>query len=134
MADVDEFLAHYGVKGMHWGVRRNRPSGGGSSNPSTATKPKPKPRQSADATAAKKLKEKSKHGGADSLSNKELQTLVTRMNLEKQYSKLNEGDVSKGKKFFDEFIKPVGEQELKRQLSFGTAKLAAEITKRIVGS
>lgn len=26
--DEDEVLAHYGVKGMHWGVRKQRPSGG----------------------------------------------------------------------------------------------------------
>lgn len=30
-ADVDEFLAHYGVKGMRWGVRRRRSEGGSES-------------------------------------------------------------------------------------------------------
>jgi hypothetical protein len=25
--DVDDFLEHFGVKGMHWGVRKARPSG-----------------------------------------------------------------------------------------------------------
>lgn len=32
--DVDEFLAHYGVKGMKWGVIRKDPSGGESKAPS----------------------------------------------------------------------------------------------------
>lgn len=32
MTDVDEFLAHYGVKGMKWGVRKDRSSGSGGSS------------------------------------------------------------------------------------------------------
>lgn len=27
MAEVEEFLSHYGVKGMRWGVRKDRPGG-----------------------------------------------------------------------------------------------------------
>ena len=33
MANTDAFLAHYGVKGMKWGVRNDDPSGGGKTKP-----------------------------------------------------------------------------------------------------
>lgn len=35
--NVDDFLAHYGVKGMRWGVRRKDPSGGSSSGTSSVS-------------------------------------------------------------------------------------------------
>lgn len=79
----EQFLAHYGVKGMRWGRRKGNSKG---SNASTSTKSGP---DSEDAAAAKKVKAKASAKGVDSLSNKEMQTLVTRMNLEQQYSKLN---------------------------------------------
>lgn len=69
---ADDVLEHFGVKGMKWGVRKNR-SGSASEDA-----------QRADA-ARKKIKTE---GGTKALSNKELQDLVTRMNLEQQYSTL----------------------------------------------
>jgi hypothetical protein len=69
---VEDVLEHFGVKGMKWGVRKNR-SGSASEDA-----------QRADA-ARKKIKTE---GGTKALSNKELQDLVTRMNLEQQYSTL----------------------------------------------
>lgn len=84
IAQQDE-LKHYGVKGMHWGVRRaTNAEGGGSSAP----KPAPKPRISADARSVEKAFTKIDRGGTDTLSNQELQGLVTRLNLEQQYSRL----------------------------------------------
>jgi 2'-5' RNA ligase len=75
---VDDMLKHYGVKGMKWGVRRSdaelaKASGG------------PQPRASADAKAADSAQAKIDRGGTHSLSNQELQGLLTRMNLERQY-------------------------------------------------
>lgn len=86
--DVDEFFAHFGVKGMKWGVRRSRSK---SSGP-----------VSADAARAHALKAQVKTSGTKSLGNEELQHLVTRMNLEQQFGRLTESNpngVSKGQKF-----------------------------------
>jgi predicted RNA-binding protein Jag len=77
METVDDVLAHYGIKGMRWGVRRE----GKSSGP-----------VSSDAQAAKESKQIIKKSGTAALSNKELQHVITRMNLEQQYSNLNKGN------------------------------------------
>jgi 2'-5' RNA ligase len=71
-------LAHYGVKGMKWGVRRDDSgsSGGGSARV---------PAASADHKTAEASQRRIDAGGTRSLSNQELQGLINRMNLEKQY-------------------------------------------------
>jgi hypothetical protein len=78
---VDDFLEHYGVKGMKWGQTRSRAQIDAS------------PHDSFDVVAVKEAKTKiQQHRSTDVLSNRELQTVVTRMNLEQQYSRLvNEG-------------------------------------------
>lgn len=81
---MDDMLKHYGVKGMHWGVRKDD-SGGGSTN---STKTAPSPRKSEDAKAVEKAFGKIDRGGTNALSNQELQHLVNRLNLEQQYSRL----------------------------------------------
>lgn len=78
-------LSHYGVKGMRWGVRRSDSGGGGSA---PAAKSAPKPRMSEDAKSVEKAFNKIDRGGTDALSNHELQSVVTRMNLEQQYHRL----------------------------------------------
>lgn len=78
-------ISHYGVKGMHWGVRRGDSSGGGSA---PAAKPVPKPRMSEDAKAVEKAFGKIDRGGTNALSNHELQGVVTRLNLEQQFDRL----------------------------------------------
>lgn len=82
--DYEEALAHFGVKGMHWGVRRNRG---------------PAADASEDVKKVAKIKTKLGRGGnTEKLSNKELQDLVTRMNLEKQFSTLQPQSTSTLKK------------------------------------
>jgi len=67
---------------MKWGVRRSeeelaRANGGGTSRPA--------PKASADFKAAMNAQRKIDEGGTQALSNQELQGLLTRMNLERQY-------------------------------------------------
>jgi 2'-5' RNA ligase len=77
MSEVEQTaLRHYGVKGMKWGVRR------ADDQPSVAPKP---PSVSADVKAAVNAQRKISQGGTQTLSNQELQGLLTRMNLERQY-------------------------------------------------
>lgn len=90
--DVEDFLAHFGVKGMHWGVRRGRPTAGPSS---------------ADHHEVVGLGGKVKsHGGIHALSNDELQKVITRLNLEQNYHRLTSepGGADKGRAFVKKAI------------------------------
>lgn len=68
--DTEQTLQHFGVKGMRWGVRREAPTAAD------------------DATRVNEYKKTAKRGGTDALTTKQLQELVTRMNLEQQYSRM----------------------------------------------
>ena len=104
--EFEEVLAHYGVKGMKWGVRKDRGDRDAtfrkrakeknpvdvsvSQQPGKYVKGKGGQNQPAseDAITAATYRQQAKASTTDSLSNKELQTLVTRMNLEQQYNNL----------------------------------------------
>lgn len=103
VSGVEKMLAHYGIKGMRWGVRRNVGSDG-RVEVTTTVRPGQKvvakggqgqPAHE-DAVRTAVSKQKAKASTTDALSTKELQELVNRMNLEQQYSKLTQ---QKG--FFD---------------------------------
>lgn len=101
-------LAHYGVPGMKWGVRKNRTAQKVTVQTTPGRKVKTsggqnqKPTQ--DAITAAKLKQKAKKSTTDALTNKELQAAVTRMNLEQQYRRLSAPQKSKGKQFLDKLL------------------------------
>lgn len=105
-------LAHYGVKGMRWGVRRanNTPKGPEDIVLKTApgkrvvTKGGRRQPVSEDAKNAAIYKQKARKSTVDSLSNKELQALVNRMNLEQNYSRLTADQLSPGKRFVDKLM------------------------------
>ena len=84
-------LKHFGVLGMRWGVRNDRSS----SKAANASE---------DAKRAAAAKEKIKKTGQASLTNKEMQDLVTRLNLEKQLDKLTTPQKSKFQKNVDEAL------------------------------
>ena len=108
--NVDDFLAHYGVPGMKWGVRKRASEAIGEAKArvkkevaersSTETTVRAKPGQMvrvvggnkrgphADAVNARVSEQVAKRSTLDALSNKDLQHLVNRMNLEAQYRNL----------------------------------------------
>lgn len=112
--DIDaEFLEHFGVKGMRWGVVRNsyqskrdaiKNSRGGRASKAVSDALVTK-----DARAVKRVKTKMKVIGVDGLTNKDLQLAIQRMNLEVQYSQLkkaqfDESMLGKGKRFVGKFF------------------------------
>lgn len=120
-AAVDDIL-HFGVKGMKWGVRKKR----GSSSSSGKGDGKP---LSPDAERAKGHKTVAKKHGTDALGNKELQELVTRLNLEQQYSRLTTQNRSAGKKFVTDLLANVGKQQVTKLASDALGK---QVTNAIV--
>lgn len=68
-------IKHFGIPGMHWGIRKRGPA-------------------SEDHTQARELKKKH----VSELSNKEIQTIVTRKQLEKQLKSLDSGQSKLGQK------------------------------------
>jgi hypothetical protein len=114
MSEVEAYLAHFGVRGMRWGVRRR--SGDTGAKPSSSAPSNhpsfnaPRPRLSSDATTARALQGVVRKRGTGALSNQELQELVTRLNLEGQYSQLNSRQVNAGRKFTEGIIRDSGKQ------------------------
>lgn len=84
---VDDFLMHYGIKGMRWGVRRGR-------NVSKKSSKKQSGDASDDHKTARSLKKK----GTRSLSNSELKKVNERLQLERQFNALNPKQKSVGKR------------------------------------
>ncbi len=77
--DADDILEHYGIKGMKWGVRRSDEQ---------LARARGKTPRSEDSSKAKESLGKAKTSGAGTLSNRELQELNKRLNLEKNYADL----------------------------------------------
>lgn len=110
LGPVDSVLQHYGVKGMKWGVTRDNP-GGGPGQTQVNVKARPGKRvktsggrkqgASSDAVTAAVSKQIAKKSTTDALSNKQLQELVTRMNLEKQYNQLSKEQKGKFRRGLD---------------------------------
>jgi len=82
-APVDT-LYHFGVKGMRWGVRKDR----------TKTGRKKRSQGSGDYQRSRKLKRRS----LKNLSNKQLEQLNRRLELEQNYKRLNPSTAKKGYK------------------------------------
>ena len=105
-----EFLEHYGVKGMRWGVR------------------KASTHASEDSARASSYKTRAKTEGIHTLTNKELQDYITRANLEQQFSRLSTGSAStsKGKKFTSDVLQQVAREQVKNILMSQTTMLIAK--------
>lgn len=148
-AKGEAFLQHYGVKGMKWGVIRSLPKVAGVASTvakSGATKIRSKAdydefaKTSEDAKRAAQLRAKTKVVGVQTLSNRELQQIITRMNLEVQYKNLKSAEfeqsyVGKGAlwagRFVGDVAKDAASSWLKRPGSNFSGRTSAR-AKRIV--
>lgn len=133
---TDEFIAHFGVKGMKWGVRRDRPD-----NVEVSITERPGRKKlktsggdgrsaSDDAKTAAVSRQIARRNSTDALSTKELQELVNRMNLEQQYSRLAAGTVSPGRKFVADLLLNVGKQQATRVANEQATVYVNEAVKR----
>ena len=116
---LDKVLEHHGVKGMKWGVHRSRSA-------RAAAKAHP------DAARAKELRQKVREGKTDALSNEELQHLVSRLNLEKQFNTLrppSAGD--RTKKLLADTLLSVGKQQVNKAVNDQASK---QITRLLAGA
>lgn len=92
-------LAHYGVRGMKWGVRRFQNSDGSYTSAGKKRKQKESVHEDyANAHSKKSVK---------SMSNAELKARNNRLQMEQQYANLTR-TTSKGKKAVQTFIKTAG--------------------------
>ena len=135
---VDDVLSHYGKKGMHWGVinkikpDRSVPkivvlketpgklvkTEGGQFHPA-----------SEDARVAAAGRQMIKKSSIDVLSNKDLQAVITRMNLEQQYSNLKKNPRTK-QDHTKKFIKKHGKTIVKT--GYGMKELIVNDPRKVV--
>lgn len=114
----NDLLMHFGVKGMKWGVRKRRSSGGDGPTRIALKETRKGVQVSGgknlpahrDAKVAAVAAQKAKVSGTHSLSNHELRTLLNRLDMEQKYRKAHP---PKGAKVFVE----------KRLKEFGNAEL-----------
>lgn len=110
---TDDVLSHYGKLGMHWGRRS-----GSTSHPATT-----------DAQSAKASKAKIKKGGTDSLTTQELQSLVTRMNLEQQYATIKSKNKNPAAKFATDLLVQVGKDQAQTLAKHHVNRLVSQALK-----
>jgi hypothetical protein len=139
MPEMETFMSdlqHYGVKGMRWGVRRNpdRSTGtpgvirGHKSSDGTPMVIRKKTNEghpeAPDSLRAREFKNRAKKFGPSALNNDELQALVQRMNLEKQYSQLQPPTAGKKtQKFVADFLISAGKQQASKAVNDQLSKI-----------
>lgn len=134
--DAEDVLQHFGVKGMRWGRRKSvvptevtvsaEPGRRAKATGGTGQ------RASEDAQRTAVYKQKAKASTTDSLSTKELQELVNRMNLEQQYSRLANPQNGNNKSIIKmgmDFVKSASETKTNADKILGDEYLNGEVTK-----
>lgn len=109
---VNDFLVHFGVKGMKWGQKK-------------ATKEE----ASKDAARAVELRTRAKRSKPKALSNAELQEAINRMQLEQNFKRLAVNEKPAVTRFISSTLLEVGKREVQSAI---TKKVASTIAKKVV--
>jgi hypothetical protein len=104
---VKDHLQHFGVKGMHWGVRKKSP----------------KEAPSADSKRSTALLARAKRSKPKALTNKQLQDAINRMQLEQNFKRLAVNEKPAVTRWISSTLLEIG----KREVQTAVAKKAATI-------
>ena len=110
---MDISIEHFGVKGMRWGVRKRQKEGA-----------------SPESAKASALRKKAKTSGVASLTNAEVQALITRTNLENQYRQQNPTLLQQGSKFATSLLMSMGKQQAQKLLTDALVKQVPKLIKK----
>ncbi len=122
VGEVEDFLKHFGRKGMRWGVHMF-----GRDRGTTLSRHPVHP----DAISAKTSLATVRKHGTSALSNKDLAALNQRLNLETQFKSLNQKQVEAGRSQVSKMLTDVGSQTAKSLASQFAAQGAKYVAKKL---
>lgn len=117
-----EFLEHYGVTGMKWGVQNGPPYPLDSEGKAALKKQRAEDR-------AEKRDRKNAEKRRRTMSDEELDARIKRLEKEKRFKELTDADVNRGKKAVKDFLSSTGGKVLKGAAYAGAAAGTVAILK-----
>lgn len=118
----NNYLQHYGVLGMKWGVRRSQ------KQLARINKKAKRQNWSEDAVDAARVKTKK----VKQMSNAELRKLNERTRLENEYSNLRKGKPSAGRKFVSEVSRELAKEAVKNGVKKGSKWAAKRMVEKVI--
>jgi hypothetical protein len=109
--DLNDVLAHFGIRGMKWGVRKKKPLP-----------------VSRDARQKQNIKEKVKKEKISSVTNKDLAAAINRMRLEQDFKRLKVNEQSGITRWLSSTLLEIGKREV--QVA-ATKAVAGAIAKKV---
>lgn len=114
--EVDDFLQHFGVKGMKWGQR-------------LADRKARKSATSSDAKKSIAVRDKVKTHSIKALSNAQIEAATKRMNLEQNFKRLAVNEKSGVSRWISSTLMEIGKREVQ---AIAAKKVAGFVAKKVV--
>lgn len=118
-------LSHAGVLGMKWGIRKDRSSGSSSSSDSSGSS------GSSKGSKISGYDRKELAARRKTMTDKELNDAVNRLQTEKRLKELAQADVSSGKKYAVSIIKKIGKSTVETTATTIGQTIGQETGKKI---